>query len=74
MHQASVSSFIIEEKFLVLKRDGFFSVVKTLSFNLLVNCIVVTEDVKHIEWSKIARNSEFCLSNILYNVELGQVF
>ena len=28
----------IEEKFLVLKRDGFISVVKTLLFNLLVSC------------------------------------
>lgn len=60
-----------EEKFLLLKRDGFISVVKTLPFNLLVNCAGMTEDVKHTEWSKISRNAEFCLSNILYNVQLG---
>jgi len=60
-----------EEKFLVLKRDDFISVVKTLPFNLLVNCAGMAEDVKHTEWSKTARNAEFCLSNILYNVQLG---
>jgi hypothetical protein len=61
----------IEETFLVLKRDGFISVVKTLPFNLLVNCAGMTEDVKHTEWSKITGNAELWLSNILYNVQLG---
>jgi hypothetical protein len=61
----------IEEKFLIVKIDGFISVVKTLPFNLLVNCAGMTENVKHTEWSKIARNAEFRLSNILYNVQLG---
>jgi hypothetical protein len=39
----------IEEIFLILKRDGFISVVKTLPFNLSVNCAGMTEDVKHTE-------------------------
>ena len=53
---------MIDETFLVLKRDGFISVVKALPFNLSINCAEMTEDAKQPEWSKIARNAELCLS------------